>query len=68
MKMAKVRNYSRHDVIIIDGKRYDKKEWVEIGDDILNEELTIIEKQAKKKQGKKSMDETRGETWQPEEL
>ena len=47
--IAKVRNYSRHDVIIIGSNRYDKKEWQPIDEGIAHEELTIIEEPVKKK-------------------
>ena len=51
-KIAKVRNYSRHDVLIVAGNRYSKDEWCEIDEGIEHEELTIIEKPVKKKTGK----------------
>jgi len=47
--IAKVRNFSRHDVIIIGSNRYDKVEWNDIDEDALHEELTIIKKPVKKK-------------------
>jgi len=48
-KIAKVRNFSRHDAIIINGNKYSKDEWLEIDDDIAHEELTIIEEPTQKK-------------------
>jgi len=55
MKMAKVRNYSRHDVIIVNGIKYDKNEWQEIDDGVVHEELTIIEQPVQKKRGKQEV-------------
>ena len=49
MLIAKVRKFSRHDVIIINDKRYDKEEWCPIDEGIAHEELTIIEEPNKKK-------------------
>ena len=49
MLIAKVRKFSRHDVIIINDKRYDKEEWCPIDEGVAHEELTIIEEPNKKK-------------------
>jgi len=49
MLIAKVRKFSRHNVIIINDKKYDKDEWNAIDEGITHEELTIIEEPTKKK-------------------
>ena len=53
MWIAKVRNFSRHDVIIVNGIRYDKNEWHDIEEGTKHEELVIIEKSTQKRLGKK---------------
>jgi len=57
-KIAKVRNYSRHDTIIVNGNKYTKDKWSKICADMENEELTImdefeIEEPVSKKPAKK---------------